>query len=256
MKYQIELQKKFQKRIKRLLNRLNIMYVKSNEKVAYYYEDMKTQTIFSFNASTTFYAASAIKILIAVYIYEKKIDLNQSILITADDIKQGSGILKNENNFPQNYSLQKLLKYTIKYSDNTAYLKLVNWIGKENLIKFGKSLGAKHTLEGKDSFGITTCNDLACYWKAIWPIQKEHEELREWLQNPTYQMIQEKNLRNKTFLRKYGLFDIACHEAGIVLDENPYYLFILTQKGQTKSKMKFLNKTAKKISKIHMDLRK
>lgn len=35
------------------------------------------------------------------------------------------------------------------------------------------------------------------------------------------------------------------------LEKNPFYLFVMTQKGQLKNKDKFIKKTAKKILKIH-----
>lgn len=255
IKYQLEIQNKInQKWIKRKLNHLNIRFVKSNEKVAYYYEDIKTNTVFSFNANTTFYAASTIKILPIIYLFEKKINLEQELEITKEDIKQGSGILKEEKILPKKYTILKLMKYSIQNSDNTAYIKLVNWIGKENLIQYGKNLGATHSLEGKDLFGITSCNDLICYWKSFFKIQQEHPEIKEWFLNPTYQIIQQKSIDHNEFLRKYGSFDIAYHECGIVFNKNPYFLIILTQKGESKKSKKFVNYTAKNISKIHKKL--
>ena len=71
--------------------------------------------------------------------------------------------------------------------------------------------------------------------------------------NPTYQIIEEKNIGNKEFVRKYGSFDIAYHEVGIVYDKEPYILAVLTQKDKLKEKekKKYINKVAKRIYKIH-----
>ncbi len=241
---------KVSKKVKRAINQLNISYVKSNEKVAYYYEDLTHGHVISFNANVTFYAASVIKIIVVLYLYKNAIDLDQKIEIYAEDIKQGTGILKNEN-FPKKYTLFSLMKYSIMESDNTAYLKLVDWIGKEKIIMFGKSLGAQYTFEGKDNFGIVNCNDLKIYWKELNPILEKHPEIEEWFVHPSYEIITSKSIQNKKYLKKYGFFGIAYHEAGIVKDNVSYLLIILTQKGENKNAKSFINKTAKRITAIH-----
>ena len=53
------------------------------------------------------------------------------------------------------------------------------------------------------------------------------------------------------FVRKYGSWDIAYHEAGYIEDENPFYLIVLTQKNKCVEKEIFINETAKKILEIH-----
>jgi len=237
-------------KIRQKLKRLNIQFVKSKEKVAYYYENINHQVTFSFNEEMTFYAASTIKILVTNYILDYKLDRSQKITITKTDLKPGTGILKEELQLPKQYTVQDLMKYCLVESDNTAYLKLVEWIGKENLSKYGKSLHAKHTFEGKDSFGIITCSDLKCYWQKCFELQKEYPFLKEWLANPRTKIINSKLFQGE-FLRKYGSFDIAYHEAGIVLEENPYYLFILTQKSSSNKSKRFINRTAKELAKIH-----
>lgn len=241
---------KVSKKAKRVIDRLNIFYVKSNEKVAYYYEDLTHGHVVSFNADVTFYAASVIKIIVVLYLYKNNIDLEQKIEIHEEDVKQGTGVLKKET-LPKRYTLFSLMKYTIKESDNTAYLKLVDWIGKEKIISFGKSLGAQHIFEGKDNFGIVNCNDLKIYWKELNVILDNHPEIEDWFIHPGYEIITSKSIRNKKYLKKYGSFGIAYHETGIVKDKNPYLLIILTQKGENKKAKRFINKTAKRIATIH-----
>ena len=75
--------------------------------------------------------------------------------------------------------------------------------------------------------------------------------LKEYLSNPSTKLISQDSVNNNIFLRKYGSFDIAYHEAGYVIDENPYYLIILTQLNKLNYKERFVNDTAKLISQIH-----
>jgi hypothetical protein len=188
-------------------------------------------------------------------LFDKKIDLTKEITIEDKDIKQGSGIIKDEI-VPKTYSLKKLMELTITESDNTAYLKLVAFIGPEKLQQYGKSLNALHPLEGKDLFGITSCQDMVFYFQKFLELLKSHPELELWTKNPSYHIIDSKSLHHVPFLKKYGYFNIAYHECGIVLDENPFYLMILTQKGQDKNAKKFINQAAKEIFQIHQRLKK
>lgn len=245
------------KYLKKKIYKLNLMYLKSNEKVAYYYEDINTHTVINYNPNILFYAASSIKILVSLLLYrmaeKKEVDLEEEILITSEDLKPGTGVIRFQEK-DKSYTIRELIKYNIIESDNTAYIKLVNYVGKDKLIEFGKSLGAKHTLEGKDLFGLINCEDMAIYWKEIYKFideSKYAKEFSEYLKNPSFKIINEKNIGNNEFERKYGGYDIAFHEAGIVRDENPYVLIILTQKFKKKGKYKFINETAKQLYKIH-----
>ena len=260
MKKTVEIRSKIQYRIiQKKLYRLNKMFLKSQDKVAYYYEDMNNDVVFSFNENICFYSASSIKILVCLYLYElaasKEIDLNEKLSIEKEDIKQGSGVLKDKT-CGQFYSLEELVYYTLKESDNTAYIKLVNYVTKEKLIEFGKRLGAKHTLEGKDLFGITNCFDMRVYWKELYRFTKEEElgkKLKSHLENPSYKII---DIFSENYYRKYGSFDIAYHECGVVEEKNPFFIFIMTQKKKKKNRDRFIRTTARKIYEIHKLLQK
>ena len=244
-------------KIKKELSKLNTMYLSSNEKVAYYYEDTTTNSILSYNSDILFYSASSIKILVSLMLLEmaedKKINLNEKLLITMTDLKQDTGIIKYQKKDTY-YSIKELIRLSIVESDNTAYIKLVNYIGKDNLKNYGKKLGAKHTMEGKDLFGLINCDDMVIYFKKIKDFIQNSEygkEFQDWLSNPSFEIIKSKNIGNNVFVKKYGSWDIAYHEAGYVLDKNPFYLIVLTQKCQCPDKENFINETAKQIYKIH-----
>ncbi len=237
-------------RIKEVYNICLEESLKGN-KVAFYYEDLNNNII-SYNEDICFYAASTIKILTCLLVFkladDKKIDLNKKILITNEDIITGSGIIKNqkEDTF---YTIDKLIELCIKESDNTAYIKLIRMIGKDKVIEFGKSLGAIHTLEGKDSYGITNCTDMLIYWKEIIKYIEGNEngkKYKEYLLNPSVKYI---NLDN--YVRKYGEYDIAYHETGYVDNNKPYYLIVLTQLNKKDYKKEFINRIASIIDEIN-----
>ena len=220
-------------------------------KVAFYYEDLN-DNVLSFNEDICFYAASSIKVLVCLLIYklsdEGKINLSDKLLVTSEDIFEGSGVIKNQSEDTE-YTIEKLIELCLVESDNTAYIKLVKYVGKESLINFGKELGAIHTLEGKDSYGIVNCSDMKIYWKEIINYVNNSEngkKMKNYLLNPSIKLI-----KNENYLRKYGKFDIAYHEAGYVDSDKPYYMFVLTQLNNFDYKEEFINKVANIIEEIN-----
>lgn len=245
-------------KLKQQFEELNALYLKQNEKVAYLYKDINTNTVLSYNSDILFYAASSIKILVCVMLLEKAennvINIEEKLLVSMEDLKQDTGIIKYQKEDTY-YSIKDLIRLTITESDNTAYIKLVNYIGKDNLEEYGKSLGAEHTMEGKDLFGLINCDDMICYWEKIKKYindnNKYSNDFYNWLSNPTFSIIEKKNINNNNFVKKYGSWNIAYHEAGYVEDKDPFYLIVLTQKFKCQDKENFVNETARRIYKIH-----
>ena len=237
------------KEIKKQVNKILSLYLNETQKgnkVAFYYENTTNGSILSFNRNICFYAASTIKILVCLMILEQA---EEKLLITQQDLKKDTGIIKYQKKDTY-YSLRRLIELAITESDNTAYIKLVNFIGKEKIRKYGISLGAEHTMEGKktDSFGIINCQDMIVYWEKI----KEYsKELEYHLLNPKVKLIKDASIGNKEFVRKYGSWDIAYHEAGYINSDNPYYIIILTQLNKYEYKEDFINKSAKILTEIN-----
>lgn len=238
--------------LKKLYNLCLEETLKGN-KVAFYYEDMNNNVL-SFNEDICFYSASTIKILVCLLIYklvdEGKINLNEELLVTKDDIFDGSGVIKNQKDDTK-YSIEKLIELCLVESDNTAYIKLVKYVGKDNLIEFGKCLGALHTLEGKDSYGITNCLDMIIYWKELKKYIDSTEngkKIKQYLLNPSVKYI-----KNDKCVRKYGEYDINYHETGYVDTDKPYYMFVLTQINKFDYKEEFINKVAKILEDINRE---
>ena len=247
--------------IKDKLQELNLLFMNESylgNKVAYYYENSVTGNTFSYNENITFYAASTMKILVCLYLLENSdyYDLDSILLVSEDDKKQGCGILKDVSG-EQEYTLLELIKPCIIYSDNTAYVKLMDFVGKDILKKYGEEIGCRHVMEGKetDTFGLTTCSDLRIIWgrvKDYIDADLAYSDLLRDLTRSTYtKLISDDSLKGDIYCRKYGSFGIAYHEAGFVLDNYPYYLIIMTQLNEKDYKEEFINNAAKLIAEIH-----
>lgn len=265
MKYNIDLQfdrfnnKKLARKIKKL-NKLCFNEVYKGNKVSYLYKNINDESIIAFNPGICFYAASTIKILTCLIILNKalnnEINLEDEILVTMNDLKQDTGIIKYQKQDTY-YTIKELVRLTIVESDNTSYLKLVDMIGKDKIKEYGNKLGAEYTMQGKetDSFGIVNAKDMLIYLEKIKEFidsnNKYSQMLKEWMSNPSVKYVKDSSINNKNFVRKYGSYQIAYHEVGYVEDKNPYYLIILTQLNQKKYKNIFMNKVAKLITDIH-----
>ena len=106
-------------KIKEKINNLINIYLKESEKgrkVAFYYENTNTNNNISYNKDLLFYAASSIKVLICLMILElseqNKINIEDKLLVTMDDIKRGTGIIKEQT---------KDTYYTIKNVTSQAH---------------------------------------------------------------------------------------------------------------------------------------
>lgn len=248
--------------IKSLNNRFIDETYKCN-KVAYLYENMKTGDIVSYNEDVCFYAASSIKMLVCLMLFERasrnELDLNEKVLVTMNDIRPGTGTIINDQKEDTYYTYLELIRLTIVESDNTAYIKLVAIVTKDKVKEYGKQLGALHTLETEknDSFGITNCTDLLIYWKAVKKFIDENNEygpiFKDYLLNPSVKFVKDETLGEYKFVRKYGAVIIACHEAGYIEDE--CFMIILTQLNQMDYKEEFIDSSAKDIIKIHESLK-
>ena len=240
------------------LNELFLNETYLGNKVAYYYENIKTGDSFAFNTDRLFYAASTIKILTCLLFFEKasnnEIDLDRELLITSADLKPGTGIIKNQSEDTK-YSILDLIRLTIVESDNTAYLKLVSLVGKDKIKEYGNSLGAIHTMEGKetDSFGLVNTSDMIIYLKKIKSFIDNNPKygalFKDYLLNPSYKIVNDDTIGNNKYYRKYGFYDIAYHEVGFVNDD--YFVIILTQLGTKDYRDSFINTAFLKIANLH-----
>ena len=223
---------KIKEKLKELYNLCLEETIKGN-KVAFYYEDLNNN-ILSFNENICFYSASTIKILVCLLIYkladEGKINLNDKLLVTQEELFEGSGVIKNQKENTE-YSIEKLIELCLAES--------------------GKKIGALHTLEGKDSYGIVNCLDMIIYWKELKKYIENSEngtKIKKYLLNSSVKYI-----KNDKYVRKYGEFDIAYHEAGYVDSNKPYYMIVLTQLNKFDYKEEYINKIAKLIEEINRE---
>lgn len=202
--------------------------------------DINTNYSYSYNEKKVYYAASTIKMLDALYIYENaangNLDLNTTKKYTKNfKVLYSSGLEKYK--IGDMISLRDLVKYAITVSDNSAHQMLVDFIGFNKLKNYGIKLGAKNTLIGGDNFGQIDVNDSIIYLTNLYNFIEEDSDLSKELKSyfiqsdENYLKDTEKNIEAAT---KYGEYGNTFHNNGIVYTKNPYLISILTNLGVKK----------------------
>lgn len=232
-------------------------YIKQNYSASVFYNDVTTGFNYKYDEEAIYYGASLIKLVEAMYIFDKasngEIDINDTIKYTSN-YKSAYSDGMSKRTIDEDVSIKDLISYAIKYSDNTAHFMLSNYIGKENLKNYGKSLGAKNILTGGDSFGNQSASDTNIYLKHAYKIINSGSEygklLKDYMTNTYYNSLYLTQEANNNVAHKYGWYSSYYHDIGIVFEENTYYISILTNHGNGDYKT-VVNNIHKKINELH-----
>ena len=206
--------------------------------VSVVYEDVNIGFKYVYNEDKDYYAASTIKLLGAMYIYEKaynnEIDLNYTLKYSSKDRRGSSSGMENHD-YGEMISLRQLVKYSVVLSDNTAHNMIVKYIGVSKLREYGLSLGAKLTHTSNDLFGYIDGIDANIYLNKVYSVINSIGELGDELKGYLLSAEQNSlNLEEKGIVagHKYGEYKSLYHDIGIVYAENPYLIAVLTEEGR------------------------
>lgn len=221
-----------------------------NYSVFVYYEDINTGFDYKYRENEVVYGASLIKLVDALYLYDKNVDFNETITYESKYIKNYSSGM-DKRTIGEQVSLKDLINYSLSVSDNTAHMMLIDYIGYNNLKTYGKSLGASAILSGSDKYGNQTASDTNLYLKKAYEIMTQEENgnlLRDYMSNDYQNHLYLDN--EKDIAHKYGSHDIYFHDIGVVFGENPYAISILTLHGKGNYK-DIINEIHKNINALH-----
>ena len=235
-------------------------YIKQKYNVSVKYKNLVTGFEYDYNPTEIYYAASTIKLLDSIYLYEKaaknELGLEEQLVYTSRFVCTNSEGLK-QYNIGDKISLRKLVEYAIIYSDNSAHQMLIDYIGYDNLKDFGQSLGAINTLTSGDNFGNISSFDAIVYLEETYKFINENKvlgsELKNYLINAQDNYLKYDGL-NVDVAHKYGEYDEYYHDIGIVYEKQPYAIAILTRHGNDNYK-DIVNDLSKRINDFHHELK-
>ncbi len=200
--------------------------------VSFYYEDLESGYTYLHNADHSYFAASLAKAPFCMYILrlasEGKCDLAQKVTYTAAFQSKGTGIIKNDP-FGTEYTIQQLIEYAIRYSDNAALRMLRSVFSVNDFKKYAASIGIQNT----DAIGLITnsqitAKDAAIYMHAIYEFTENDEIYGKMLYDYMTHTRNPMFYSSYPLIRKYGWADASFHDMAIVDAPHPYILILLT----------------------------
>jgi len=244
--------------LKNISTELENLFNSSKYNFAFKYKDLYTGFSLSYNSKQPIFAASTIKAPEAIYIYEEaekgNIDLTNTIKYTSGYYSTGTGILKNKS-FGDNYSIAKLVEYSIIYSDNAAHLMLNKKYGSNNIYNYWKNLGTTSIFKNNTVWGNINADDATIYMEELYKYyqnsnNKYQTELLSYF-DKSWKIISTPN-KNIRIASKSGWSGSSLHDVTLIFDENPYTLSILTNRGYVEYQ-NFFDKASTLIYNFHKE---
>lgn len=198
-------------------------------------KDIKTGKYYGVNDYILFYGASIAKLPIIYYTQEQlknqKIYFETTYLYTDEVndipgamIRGGTGIMQNKLNEQREFTVEELLAWTIKYSDNLASNMLSFYVADKNGNSFEEIISPFYSFEqtvySKNMTAITATNLMEAIY--INKIGLDYFNQTEWQKEKI-------GILDKQTFHKIGTNGDFNHDVGVVDGKNPYIISILTE---------------------------
>ncbi|GEK35013.1 serine hydrolase [Kurthia sibirica] len=238
-------------------NKLDPYLNKVGGSVSIDYINLKTHEQYAEKSNKPYLAASTIKLPLALYIMEladaNRIDLQQELTYKADHYVGGSGIIQNQS-IGSRFTISDLVEKAIKYSDNIAFAMLKERIGSQNFINYMQNLGA--TNSSPQAYSFTSSHDLAIYAEHVDNLSRSSDNgkrLKEFLEETIYNEALPNGVSDATVAHKVGMMPInlVSHDYGIINDQTPYVLAIMTYGFSYNESNKVIAKVSELIHTVH-----
>ena len=239
-----------------ITNDLENLFNENDLNFAFKYKDMYTGFSLSYNSSQDIFAASTIKAPEAIYIYKEaekdNINLDEYLTYTSNFYTDGTGILKDTTP-NKDYSIHDLVKYSIVNSDNIAHLMLNNRFKSNNIYSYWSNLHTTYIYKDNNPWGNINANDATIVMEELYnyyinPNNKYSNELMNYFIN-SWKVITNYD-SNLKVASKSGWSGTSLHDMTLVLDENPYTLVILTNRGYVEYQ-DFFNQASDLVYQFH-----
>lgn len=186
----------------------------------------------AYNVDKKFDCASTIKGPVALYAYKQaqagEYSLSTKLTYSRSDYYGGSGIIKSSA-YGTKYSLKQVVDYSIRYSDNAAYIMLRNFISNSGFASMLEDLGCPNSSEMENNWPEVTALDAALWWNEIYEFCSNGgsgKELFKVFTEATNDSINKALGGQYTVAHKSGSKSRYFHDGGIVMADEPYLLVI------------------------------
>ena len=225
---------------------------KGNNEIGIVYKNFSTGYKYSQEDNKYFTAASTIKVVYAMRIYDRirngEVSEDADIYYNPNHLEEGNGQITNSKK-KNSYKLDYVIQNMIQYSDNTATNMLVgdSATAADLLVKYLDNLGIQLSQEEAQKNRITPAM-MEVVWTKLYNERDKYSKLIEYLEGSEAGEVIKEGIPNKKIASKYGALDANYHETAIVFGDKDYMLLIYTNK-LNKSKQA-IKDIAKKIDEI------
>ncbi|AQP53335.1 hypothetical protein CBF34_04765 [Vagococcus penaei] len=208
---------------------------KNGGDVSIYLETVDQKFSYHHNGDKVNRTASSIKLPFIAYLMtladQEAIDLTTELTFLEHNRMGGTGIIQFEP-AGKNYTLKQLAELTIRYSDNIAYIMLLNHLGEANFINFLAKLDAN----SPNNRVFSTARILSKSMAYVHQKQEKNQDshigtLYDWLQQSTFDDGVAVGLPGVNVSHKTGWMPMymVSNDIALVHDkERPYYITIMT----------------------------
>ena len=217
-----------------------ISQYKANNEIGIVYKNFSTGYRFSEDDERYFAAASTIKVVYAMKIYDR---INAGEIRKDDDIKydpkyleEGAGEITNQEK-KDSYKLDYVIQNMIQYSDNTATKMLIGntATATDVLVKYFATLGI--TLPPTEAVkNRITPKMMEAVWTKLYNERDKYQDLIKYLEASSDNEWIKQGIPNKKIASKYGGIDANMHDTAIVFGNQDYMLLIYTNDLKNSSK--------------------
>ena len=225
---------------------------KGNNEIGIVYKNFSTGYKYSQGENNYFTAASTIKVVYAMRIYDRisngEVSEDADIFYSENNLEEGNGQITN-NKKKNSYKLDYVIQNMIQYSDNTATNMLIgdSVTASDLLVKYLNNLGVKLSQEEAQKNSVTPAM-MEVVWTKLYNERDKYSKLIKYLEDSEAGEVIKEGIPNKKIASKYGALDANYHETAIIFGDKDYMLLIYTNK-LDKSKQA-IKDIAKKIDEI------
>ena len=225
---------------------------KGNNEIGVVYKNFSTGYRYAQEDTHYFTAASTIKVIYAMKIYDRirngEISKDADIVYNEKFLEDGNGQITNSQK-KDSYKLEYVLQNMIQYSDNTATNMLMgnSATAADVVVKYLAELGVKLPQEEAQNNKITPAM-MELVWTKLYKERDKYSELMKYLEDSKEGEWIKDGIPNKKVASKDGAIDTNYHDTAIVFGDKDYMLLIYTN-NLSKSGQSIKN-IAKKIDEI------
>lgn len=225
---------------------------KGNNEIGIVYKNFSTGYRYAQEDKHYFTAASTIKVVYAMKIYDRirngEVSKNVDIFYNEKFLEEGNGQITN-NKKKDSYKLEYVIQNMIQYSDNTATNMLMGNSATAStfVVKYLAELGVTLPQEEALNNRITPAM-MEVVWTKLYKERDKYPELLKYLEDSDDGEWIKEGIPDKKVASKYGAIETNYHDTALVFGDKDYMLLIYTNNLNNSGQS--IKNIAKKIDEI------